>query len=219
MDTIQYLRTDKLTLHGKFLLPLIIFINTCGVVLMLHSNAGVPAISGFTYALSSVFPFFSLGVWTYIFQSILVVSLMMLKKKFIPQYFFSFIVGFFFSLMVDFHQLWIVTLPNSMALNIAYYFTAYFMICLGIALSNRCHMPIIPTDLFPRELSGIIEVSFSRVKTTFDISCLIISFVLTFMFSGNIGGIGIGTLFGALTMGHTVNAIETWLDQRVTFRS
>lgn len=218
MNTIQFTQTRKITIHGEFILPLIIIINTCGVVLMLHSNAGVPAISSFTYALSSVFPFLSLGTWTYIFQSILITSLMILRKKFVPQYLLSFIVGFFFSIMVDIHQLWINILPNTLMLNITYYFAAYFMICLGIALSNRYHMPIIPTDLFPKELSDITGIRFSRIKMTFDISCLIISFLLTFIICGNIGGIGIGTLSGALTMGHTVDSIGKLIDAKFSFR-
>ena len=47
----------------------------------------------------------TLGTWTYIFQGVLVLSLMVLRKRFVPEYLFSFVVGFFFGIMIDFHEL------------------------------------------------------------------------------------------------------------------
>ncbi|MFR6379192.1 MAG: DUF6198 family protein [Evtepia sp.] len=44
-------------------------------------------------------------------------------------------------------------MPNTLPLDILYFVVSYLVICFGIALSNRCQMPIIPTDLFPRELA------------------------------------------------------------------
>ena len=32
--------------------------------------------------------------------------------------------------------------------QIVYFIVSYLVICLGIALSNRCGLPIIPTDSF-----------------------------------------------------------------------
>ena len=47
-----------------------------------------------------------------------------------------------------------------------------FLVNIGIALENRCQLPIIPTDLFPRELSEIIDKPYARVKIIFDVLCL-----------------------------------------------
>ena len=78
-------------------LALAVIINSFGVVLMLYSGAGISAISSVPYAFSEVIPKVSLGTWTYIFQGLLVLSLMILRKKFVSQYLFSFVVGFIFS--------------------------------------------------------------------------------------------------------------------------
>lgn len=80
--------------RGELALLAAVIINSFGVVLMLYSGAGISAISSVPYAFSKVLPHISLGTWTYIFQGILVITLMVLRKKFVPQYLFSFVVGF-----------------------------------------------------------------------------------------------------------------------------
>ena len=48
---------------------------------MLQSGSGISAISSVPYDFSEVFPKLSLGTWTYIFQGLLVITLMVLKKR------------------------------------------------------------------------------------------------------------------------------------------
>lgn len=85
---------SKLTIRGELTLIVIVIINSLGVVLMLHSGSGISAISSVPYAFSEVFPKLTLGTWTYLFQSLLILTLMVLRKKFIPEYLFSFVIGF-----------------------------------------------------------------------------------------------------------------------------
>ena len=84
----------KLVLRGEVALLFAIFINSMGVLLMLQSGSGISAISSVPYAFSEVFPTLTLGTWTYIFQGLLVITLMVLKKRFVPSYLFSFVAGF-----------------------------------------------------------------------------------------------------------------------------
>ena len=154
--------TKKTLVRGELVLPVIVVMNSFGVVLMLYSGTGISAISSMTYALSEVLPVFSLGTWTYIFQSMLVLSLMILRKRFVPQ-------------------------------------------------------PIIPTDFFPKELSDITGTAFSRIKVSFDLICVAITAVLTFVCLGGISGLGIGTLLSALTMGKVVGRLDGWMDRHVEF--
>ena len=140
--------------RGEAALAVVVVINSLGVLLMLRSGSGISAISSVPYAFSLVLPFFTLGTWTYLFQGALILSLMVLRKKLVIPYLFSFVVGFFFGKMLDLHQLWTDRLPVNLPLRVAYFALSYLLICFGIALSNRCKMPIIPTDLFPRQPDG-----------------------------------------------------------------
>ncbi len=211
------MNTNKTILRGELILPLVVLMNSFGVVLMLYSGTGISAISSMTYALSEVLPAFSLGTWTYIFQSFLILSLMVLRKKFVPQYFFSFGVGFAFGFMVDVYKEWMQMLPTAVPFRIFYFFMSYLIISVGVALSNRCKMPLIPTDLFPRELAEITGVAFSRIKVSFDLICVVTTAGLTIAFLGGISGLGIGTLLSALTMGKAIGVIGTWMDRHIVF--
>ena len=65
-------------LRGELALLIVILINSLGVVLMLMSGSGISAISSVPYAFSLVLPRLTLGTWTYVFQGILILSLMIL---------------------------------------------------------------------------------------------------------------------------------------------
>lgn len=209
----------RLVLRGEAALILAIIINSMGVLLMLQSGSGISAISSVPYAFSEAFPKLSLGTWIYIFQGLLVITLMVLKKRFVPSYLFSFVAGFLFGEMMDVNELWITKLPLSIPLRIFYFVLSYIIICFGIALSNRCKLPIIPTDLFPRDLSEIINKPYARVKIAFDVTCLFVTACLTYFALGKILGLGVGTVVAAFTMGKGVAIAGSLIDKRVTFVS
>lgn len=206
-------------IRGELALLVVILINSLGVVLMLHSGSGISAISSVPYAFTDVFPKFSLGTWTYIFQGLLVLSLMIMRKKFVPPYLFGFVVGFAFSEMLDIHKEWVDALPTSMAERVLYFVISYLLLCIGIALSNRCGLPIIPTDLFPRELSEITSIKYSRIKVSFDVICLTVTALMTGLILGHLDGLGIGTILAAFTMGKVIGWSGEWMDQHVGFVS
>ena len=213
----EHTEEEKHILRGELALAIAVIVNSFGVVLMLYSGAGISAISSVPYAFSEVLPRISLGTWTYLFQGILVLSLMILRKKFVPPYLFSFVVGFLFGELLDVHELWIGILPTAIPFRVLYFVVSYLLICIGIALSNRCGLPIIPTDLFPRELADITKITYSKIKISFDVICLTVTAGMTLIFLGHIKGLGIGTILAAFTMGKCIGLIGNWMDKRVEF--
>lgn len=208
---------EKKLFRGEAALGAAVVINSLGVVLMLYSGAGISAISSVPYAFSEVLPALTLGTWTYIFQGLLVLTLMIMRKKFVPSYLFSFVVGFVFGKLLDLHELWINTLPDNIIMRVIYFIISYVLICIGIALSNRCGLPIVPTDLFPRELSDITGVKYSKIKIGFDITCLAVTAGLTFFCLGRIMGLGIGTVLAAFTMGKGIGFAGELIDRKFVF--
>lgn len=138
----------------------------------------------------------SFGVVLMLYSGAGILSLMIMRKKFVTSYLFSFAVGFVFSELLDVHELWINVLPSSLAWRIVYFIISYVLICIGIALSNRCQLPIVPTDLFPRELADITKIAYPKIKIGFDVTCLAVTAGLTFFCLGRIDGLGIGTILG-----------------------
>ena len=100
-----------------------------------------------------------------------------------------------------------------------YFVASYILICIGIALSNRCQMPIVPTDLFPRELSQITSITYPKIKISFDVICLAVTALLTGIGLGHIKGLGVGTIAAAFTMGKGVGIAGDWMDRHIAFTS
>lgn len=210
---------EKNTFRGEIALIAAVLINSFSVVLMLYSNAGISAISSVPYAFSLVFPKLTLGTWTYIFQGTLILSLMIMRKKFVPTYLFSFVVGFAFSMLLDLNKAWINILPTALGWRIVYFIVSYLLLSIGIALSNRCKLPIVPTDLFPRELADITKVGYPKIKIAFDVICLAVTAFMTFFFLNHFYGLGVGTILAAFTMGKMVGIVGNIIDKKFYFTS
>ena len=195
---------QKTVLYSEAALVIIMILNSFAVDLMLYSGSGISAISSVPYALNQILPFFSLGTWTYFFQLGLVLILMILRKRFVLSYLFSFVIGLGFSVMLDVHQIWISQLPKGLIYDLIYFMISY--------------LPIIPTDLFPRELVMIIHKPYANIKISFDLICLAITLLSTSLCLGNIQGLGLGTIITALTMGKAIAICQRQLSSHLQFQ-
>ena len=116
----------KFHLAGEVALLIVLLINSLGVDLMSKSGFGISTISSVPLVFNIAFPVFSFGTWNYIFQTLLVITLMILKRSFCPGYLFSFVVGIGFGKMIDVHNAWIQALPNSLPLHTIYFLAGFF---------------------------------------------------------------------------------------------
>lgn len=94
-----------------------------------------------------------------------------------------------------------IVLPLTIPLRILYFVLSYLIICVGIALSNRCKLPIIQTDLFPLEVADITGKPYARIKIGFDVICLLVTACMTCFFLGRILGLGVGTIVAGIYNG------------------
>lgn len=134
--------TNLITVRGELALLLIVIMNSFGVVLMLYSGSGISAISSVPYAFSEVFPQLTLGTWTYLFQGLLILSLMILRKKFVPSYLLSF----------DMYPLYWTTSKEGIFMHYSYEFK---LMCVELYLSGS--YPDIPEGVNPDTLKSNIR--------------------------------------------------------------
>ena len=207
----------KFHLAGETALLLVLLINSLAVDLMSKSGFGISTISSVPLIFSTAFPFLTFGTWNYIFQTLLVITLMILKRSFCPGYLFSFVVGIGFGKMLDVHNAWLQMLPDAMPLNAVYFVAGFALMCFGICLANNCMLPIIPTDTFPRDLSEILNKKYKVIKTTFDLTCLTTTVVLSLTILHRFYGIGFGTVFCAFVTGKGVSLVQKFFDKHVEF--
>lgn len=207
----------KIKMPGELALFTAVIINSFGIALMTKSNFGISSISSVPYVFSKAFSILSFGTWNYTFQTILIISLMILSKKINLSYIFSFFMGIAFGKMIDVHELWVYLLPDSLTWHIIYFIMSFFILAFGICLSNNSMLPIIPTDTFPRDLSAILKKQYKYIKTTFDICCLTTTIVISIFILHKAVGVGVGTVICALTTGKVVSLIQSFLDKHVEF--
>ena len=207
----------KFKFPGELALFFAIVINSFGVVLMTKSGFGISSISSVPYVFSMAFSFLSFGTWNYLFQTMLVAILMILYKRINFGYIFSFAMGIVFGKMLDFFQFQTAGLPEGLGVSIFYIILSFFILAFGICLANNSLLPIIPTDVFPRDLSSIIAKPYKNVKTIFDLSCLTATAVISFFILHRITGVGLGTVICALSTGKAVSLVQGFLDKHITF--
>ena len=207
---------EKHKVAGELLLIIVLVINSMGVQFMTKSGFGISAISSVPYVFSKIFTFFTFGTWNYIFQGMLAISLMVMVKKLKPSYIVSFMAGFFFGKFLDVHAVWMSILPNGIMFRFIYFLMGMICLGFGIALANKCLMPIIPTDMFPRDFASICSVSYSKVKTIFDLSCLATTVILSVAFCGGVEGIGAGTVICSLLTGKVVSLFQSVIEKHIT---
>lgn len=209
--------SGALRIHRGFALLFIIVVYSFSVAIMSRSGFGMSSIAAVPFLLSKVFTLFKFGTWNFLVQAILVLSLIILGRKMKMEYLFSFILAFAFSKMIDVHELWLALLPDTIPFRIAYFLIGFFVMALGIYVSNNSDVPIMPTDLFPRDVTALFSLSFAKVKTIYDITFLIIALFLSLGYLHQLLGIGIGTVICAAFTGKTVDIIQTFLSKRIIF--
>ena len=207
----------KIRIPGELALFTAVIINSLGFALMTKSNFGISSISSVPYVFSQAFTILSFGTWNYTFQTILVISLMILSRKINLSYSFSFLMGIAFGKMIDVHELWVCFLPDSLNYHIIYFILSFLILAFGICLSNNSMLPIIPTDTFPRDLSAILNKPYKYVKTTFDLCCLTTTVIISLFILHKAVGVGIGTVICAFTTGKTVSIVQGFFDKHVRF--
>ena len=101
-----------------------------------------------------------------------------------------------------------------------WYFNTIILLCKAKkSAGGKFRLPIIPTDLFPREVSAVTGLPYQRVKTVFDLSCLAVTLTLLLAAVHRVSGIGVGTVFCALVMGKVIARAGAALERRFCFVS
>jgi uncharacterized protein len=215
---------DKKSAHqrkivsGEMALLLGIVVNSFSVTLFVKSDMGMSTIALASYVLSLVFYLFSFGTWSYIIQCALVFVLVALLKTIKPGYVISFVLAIIYGCLIDFFNQFVVHFPDSLMLHVLYYCIGFCGIALGTCLLFKCSIPVLPFDTFTRDISLNFNISYKKIRTCFDISCVVFSAAIGLFFIGSFKGIGIGTIVNSLFVGMSVNMIADYLDKRFYFK-
>lgn len=139
--------------------------------------------------------------------------MMVILRKIRLFYLMSFVTSVLLGYSMDFYGLLLPEKFGNMALRLIFMCVGIVDVALDIALNYASGLPAAPYDTFSKEISRHFNWKISKVKTTFDLTCLSISIVFGFIFFGKIIGIGIGTVVSAFLTGTIIGLFKKLLEQ------
>lgn len=146
-----------------------------------------------------------MGIWNTIYQVVLILALMLYLHRARWGYLASFLVVAVSSVMIDQFSSMTAELPELLWVRLCCYFGGLLVLSAGISLLATCKLPVMPTNLFVREIAEAKQWSFGRFKFYYDIACLTFSAVVGFVFTGETPGVGWGTLLSVFSIGPLIN--------------
>lgn len=201
---------EELTFKRIFNYIFGLFLITLGVAFSIKSNLGSAPVSSIPYAINLIW-LIEIGIATFLFHAFLVViEVLLLRRNFRPKHFLQVFVGVLFGAFTSFSVSLMYFVPPA-----DYFITSLLMIALSIFFIALGLFFYVPTNIVPLSVEGVTQSiaivtnrPFSRIKVYFDITVVASALILSYLFLGNFGSVGLGTILGALFVGTTVKYIH-----------
>lgn len=211
--------TKKETAKRYLLLIISLFFSALGVAITKHGELGVSPISSVANVMSYQFSALSLGVWLIIWNSALILGqIILLRSRFQLIQLLQIPISFLFGYFTDFGMWCISWIPVHFYLE-KIFCTVIGVIVLGfgVSLSVIANVIMNSGEAFVKAVSECIHKNFGNVKIAFDISCVILSLLLSLLFFHFfIVGIREGTVISALCTGMVVKFFTKYLKKTLT---
>lgn len=176
-----------------------------GVVLCTKASFGLSMMAAPPYiihvAVSEFLPWYTQGTSEYVWQAALLLLMCLLVKGFKLRYLLSFATAVFFGLAIDG---WLCIFGgsrqfHSLPLRILAFAIGLPCISLSVAFVFRTYLPAQIAEYLVMEVARHYGMKQTKVKQINDITCLLLSFGLSFLLTGEFTGVGLGTIVISLT--------------------
>ena len=196
-----------------------------GNALMAVADFGVSVVVAPAYVLSlklsQYFPFFTFGMADYILQTVLLIFVALLLRRFRWYYLFSFFTAVFSGVVLD-GAMNLVRLiaAEHMIVRVVLYSAGVLLCSGGVALLFHTYITPGGYELFVKELAGKYNLDISRVKIIYDCTSGVIAVILSFAFFGlfRFEGIKAGTIICAPVNGWLIGKWSGLYERMWTFR-
>ena len=202
------MQLNKKEIVKRYLLFIIsLFFSALGVAFTKHGELGVSPISSVANVLSCKFDFLSIGVWLIIWNCILILGqILILKNKFQLIQLLQIPLSFLFGYFTDFGMWAVSWIPTDLyIMKISMVLVGIIILGFGISLSVIANVIMNSGEAFVKAISDTTHKPFGNIKIAFDIICVVIAVLLSFIFFNfNIIGTREGTIISALCTGIVV---------------
>lgn len=177
-----------------------------GIVLNTKTMLGVSAIVSVPYNIAAIL---SLNLGTVVFFYYIFCILLqwvILRKRFQLFQLFQIVVSMICSVCIDFFDALLPSASES-------YISRFLVLAAAIIITGIGAAMVVDMKLVPNPADGLasaigvdlLHKDFGFGKNVLDLSCVIVSTVISLVFLGRINGIGLGTLFAALLIGRCIH--------------
>lgn len=185
-------------------------INSFGIVFITKSALGTSPISSVPYVMSLQFTAFSFGVTTFVLNILFVLGeIILLRRDFKPVQFLQIAATFLFSALIDVSMVILdFVQPETVLTRLVSLLIGCMILAVGVSIEVAPAVIVVPGEGLVRAISQTTKIRFGTVKICFDVSLMVISTVLSFVFFGRLNGIGTGTVIAAFAVGKFVNIVN-----------
>jgi len=216
----------KITVYSECTYLLSIIILSFAVAMISATDLGLSMIVAPAYIVSQKLTFLTFGQCEYILQGVLFVVFCLLMKKVKTVYFSSFLTCIIYGAVLDLWRVVVplfnptVTAPGSMELwlRILLFVIGELLTAFSIALCYRTYLYPQVYDFFVKGVSERYPIDRSRLKTIFDVCCLLVACILTLLLFRKFVGIGIGTLIITAVNGVLIGMFGKLMDRYMTVK-
>ena len=187
-----------------------ILINSLGIVLITKGALGTSQISSIPYVLSLQLPSISFGMFSFIMNMVyIVLQALLLRRQFKPIQLLQIVVNVVFSASIDvFMAMLSFYAPQQLFTRVLSAVAGCIVLAFGISVEVAPDLIMVPGEGIVAAISKVSGRRFGSVKVVFDVTLILIAALLSWLFFGNIVGVGVGTLLSAVSVGQFVNLIN-----------
>jgi len=197
---------------------------TLGTAMMVAADFGLSMIIAPAYILhakiSTILPFYTLGVSDYVLQTVVLIALMIMLKRVRISYLFTFVTAFFSSMLLDLMMFLVFKIPHeTVAMRLVLYIGGLFVCAVGVSLQFRSYIPPAAYELFVKDGAPGLGIPLQKFKTWYDVISCTVAIILAFSFFGmwHFEGISIGTVLCALVNGTLIGWCAKFFDKHFEF--
>lgn len=187
-----------------------ILINSFGIVLITKGALGTSQISSIPYVLSLQMPSISFGMFSFIMNMVyIVLQALLLRKQFKPVQLLQIVVNVVFSASIDvFMAMLSFYAPQQLFTRVLSAIAGCIVLAFGISVEVAPDLIMVPGEGIVAAISKVSGRRFGSVKVAFDVTLILIAAALSWLFFGDLVGVGVGTLLSAVSVGQFVNLIN-----------
>lgn len=200
-----------------------LYIMAIGIVLIVKCALGTTPIASLNYVLS-VNTSLSLGVWTFIFNVVLIIAQLFLLGKCISskdklEILLQIPLSFVFSFFLDLNMLLFEELrPTRYAVCLVWLLSGCLIQSLGMSLALKPRVALLSADAVVRYVSERYKQKFSLCKIAFDIVLVTLAVITSILFTRTVQGVREGSLIAACINGFIVSFLSTKVITRRNIR-